>query len=161
MGFFLLRMFFFLIGDLDRAFKGVSALDFVPVQDTNPHSTMHLWRPISVFFVGDERFRTLQDTAVMPDNVTEFYLYSQSMLNILAFKYRQEFPRCDIKLKTSGTYAMNDKETDKYIPKRPSWFDEISDDDFIDAHDLGSLEDFVEQNTAASSADIVVALIRA
>ncbi|XP_064462278.1 uncharacterized protein LOC135372714 [Ornithodoros turicata] len=159
MGSFLLRMFFFLICDLDRAFQGVSALDFVPVQDTNPHSTMHLWRPISVFFVGDARFRTLQDTVVMPDNVTEFYLYSQSMLNILAFMYRQEFPRCDIKLKSSGTYAMNDKEAAMYIPQKTNFFKE-PDDDIVASDDLGSLQDFVEQITAASSADIVVALIR-
>ncbi|XP_064464992.1 uncharacterized protein LOC135376419 isoform X2 [Ornithodoros turicata] len=145
-----LRLFFLLICNLNLELNGASATDYVPVEDDDPRSTMYLWRPINVFFIGDHYFRSLQQAVVMPTNVTEFYLFSQSILNAVAFMIREDYPSCDIKLKASGTYVVTKDEDYHFMPSTGS-VHQLS--------DLHRIQDFVEQNTAASLADIVIVLL--
>ncbi|XP_064458969.1 uncharacterized protein LOC135369302 isoform X2 [Ornithodoros turicata] len=145
-----LRVFFLLICNLDLALKGANAIDYVPVEDNDPGSTMYLWRPVNILFIGDRHFRSLEETVVLPTNVTEFYLYSQSILNAVSFMIREDDPSCDIKLKTSGTYVVTEDE-DKHFMPRPGSYPELG-----NMHHIQSL---VERNTAASLADIVIVVL--
>ncbi|XP_064460643.1 uncharacterized protein LOC135370752 isoform X2 [Ornithodoros turicata] len=148
-----------LICHLGRTFSGVSAIEVVPVKETDPRSTMHIWRPISVFFVGHQQFRPLQDTVVAAGNMTAFYLYAQSILNILAFKYKRHLG-CDIKLKTSGTHVVSDLEALRYVPQgQPELDPDSNGGSSVDWTQLQSLRHIVENNTAARAADIIVVMI--
>ncbi|XP_064455568.1 uncharacterized protein LOC135366682 [Ornithodoros turicata] len=153
---FVLRLVFFLICGLQRALTDDPHVDYVPVQDNASSSTMYLWRPINVFFVADPSFDALQNTIVMPGQLSELYMYTQSMLNMLSFMYREEYPGCDIKLRTSGTHVMTSLEVDRYMPTahETGYFNRM----WINVSEAYKIQDFVEQYTPAKVADIVIML---
>ncbi|XP_064458967.1 uncharacterized protein LOC135369299 [Ornithodoros turicata] len=148
----MLQFLYFLICNLEPAFNGASAIDHVPVRESDPWSTMYAWRPINIFFIGDQHFRSLQRSVVMPSNITELYLYSQSILNALVFMYREDYPMCDIKLKCSGTYALTEHEQRKL-----GTYYNVRSEDFNNT--VKSIQQIVNGNAAASAADIVIILL--
>ncbi|XP_064457254.1 uncharacterized protein LOC135368104 isoform X2 [Ornithodoros turicata] len=129
-----------------------TAMELVPVRESHPDSTMYLWRPYTVYFVGDRHFDPLQRVVPRSENVTQFDLYAQSYLNMVVYYFREQFYGCDVKIKVIGTRIFTAQEEELYLPK-------ISRDGRILA-DLRNVtfEEFFALNPEVDAADIVVFL---
>ncbi|XP_064468096.1 uncharacterized protein LOC135378875 [Ornithodoros turicata] len=124
----------------------------IPVRESDPGSTVHLWRPYTVYFVGDRYFDSLQRVVPRSENVTEFYLYAQSYLNMVVYNMRELQPGCDTKIKVLGTRVFTVQEEEIYLPKRK---DNVAS---VDITNIEILEEFISNNPEVNAADMVVFL---
>ncbi|XP_064464122.1 uncharacterized protein LOC135375311 isoform X2 [Ornithodoros turicata] len=129
-----------------------TAMELVPVRESHPDSTMYLWRPYTVYFVGDRHFDPLQRVVPRSENITQFDLYAQSYLNMVVYHFRERFHGCEVKLKVIGTRIFTAQEEELYLPK-------VVKDGQISVHlENVTFEEFFALNPEVDAADIVVFL---
>ncbi|XP_064477828.1 uncharacterized protein LOC135391491 [Ornithodoros turicata] len=121
-------------------------------------SNMYRWRPYNVFFVGDHFYTPLRYPSPKQLNNTvrpnDFYLYAQSLLNMMTFKFERE-RNCLLKFKVSGTYVFGLPEEELYLPKSSSYRGSPPPDLKI----VGPyLWQFITEHPQAMVADIIVVL---
>ncbi|XP_064458974.1 uncharacterized protein LOC135369307 [Ornithodoros turicata] len=127
-----------------------TATELVPVRESHPNSTMHIWRPYTVYFVGDRHFDPLQRVVPRSGNITQFDLYAQSYLNMVSYNFREMFHGCEVKIKVIGTRVFTVQEEELYLPKV------VKDGQiYVDLRNL-TFEEFFALNPEVESADIVV-----
>ncbi|XP_064462816.1 uncharacterized protein LOC135373647 [Ornithodoros turicata] len=121
-------------------------------------SNMYRWRPYNVFFVGDHFYMPLRYPSPKQLNNTvqpnDFYLYAQSLLNMMTFKFERE-RNCLLKFKVSGTYVFGLPEEELYLPKSSSHRGTPPPDlKIVDPY----LWQFTREHPQAMVADIIVVL---
>ncbi|XP_064462737.1 uncharacterized protein LOC135373476 isoform X2 [Ornithodoros turicata] len=144
--------FVVLVGSITPSTISPIGARLIPVQESHPDSTMHMWRPYTVYFVGDRHFDSLQRVVPRSENITEFYLYAQSYLNMVVYNFWERHGGCAVKMKVLGTRVLTILEEESHLPKC------LEDGEILIDLQNVTLKEFLARNPEVNAADIVVFL---